>query len=207
MGLGGGGLGGILNSITGASQSARQQNQYAVGMSKLNYAQQKDMLLNGPSWQMEGYDKAGVNPTYGLGGIHQGGGTASGTGGGTGGLSQILGIVDAMNNTKSTNAGVTKTKAETNAIPQQLSNDATNAKANLISAEAERTNAETNRNLANKGLGGKVFGLDGGVAQSVAASLLPLVIGGAGGAAIKGYKAYKGWKAAKGFGSFLKSLK
>lgn len=143
------GLGSIINSITGASASAKQQNQYAIGMSNLNFKQQKEMLLNGPTWQMEGYNKAGVNPTYGLGGLPSGGGIASGTGGGSGGgLAELLSLVDAMNNTKSTNAGVTKTKAETNAIPQQLSNEATNAKANLISAEAAKMNAETNKDTA-----------------------------------------------------------
>lgn len=161
------GLGSIINSITGASASAKQQNKYAIGMSNLNFEQQKEMLLNGPTWQMEGYNKAGVNPTYGLGGLPSGGGIASGTGGGSGGLGELLSIVDAMNNTKSTNAGVTKTKAETNAIPQQLSNEATNAKANLISAQAAKMNAITNAKSGKAGVAGRFLGNDYNIEKGI----------------------------------------
>ena len=106
MGFLSGGIGGIVNSITGASNSARQQNRYAVGMANLNFKQQKEMLLKGPTWQMQGYKDAGVNPMYGFEGgtLHGGGGNSAG-GAGTGGqIANLSAIADIYNNTRATSA-------------------------------------------------------------------------------------------------------
>lgn len=119
-----GGLGGILNSITGASSSARQQNQYAVGMANLNFNQQKEMLLNGPSWQMEGYEKAGLNPALGhaAGSLNTGGAGGNSTGGPGAGatLGALATISDMYNNTMATNADTNLKNAEAMRIIEML---------------------------------------------------------------------------------------
>lgn len=157
-----GGLGGLINSITGASSSARQQNQYAVGMANLNFEQQKEMLLKGPTWQMQGYKDAGVNPMYGFGGgtLHGGGGNSAGGAGAGAQLGNLGAIADIFNNTRATSANTKlidaqtlKTIAETKGIPEQV-------KAQAIQAQAAMMNAKTQATSAKTGALGKVFGTE-----------------------------------------------
>lgn len=150
-----GGLGGLINSITGASSSARQQNQYAVGMANLNFEQQKQMLIDGPSWQMQGYAKAGLNPALGMSsGLSTGGAGGNGTGGAGagGGLAALSAIADMYNNTRATSANTKlidaqtlKTIAETKGIPEQVKAQALTAQAAMMGAKASATNAKTNQ--------------------------------------------------------------
>lgn len=143
-------IGGMLNDVTGATASANLQNKY-----------QKEFAKNAHQWEMKDLKKAGLNPALTATG---GGGASAGGAGGTTGSSginpvDIISSVVGMNNqTKETNAGVKKTEAETNAIPQQLDNDQINAFANLINAFANQTMSNANANLIGKGKAGQWLG-------------------------------------------------
>lgn len=121
------GLGGLINSITGASNSARQQNQYAVAMSNMNFEQQKYFAQNAHQMEMNDLSKAGLNPALtasGGGGASASGGSApTGPGLGQGGLGTLGVLADVYNNTRATSAN----------------NNMLNAQAELAKANAMRS--------------------------------------------------------------------
>lgn len=156
-------IGGFINSITGASNSASQANKYAVGNAALNHKYQKEFAQNAHQWEVEDLKKAGLNPA-----LSAGGGGASASGGGSFGgqtgtpganpLDMIGKIVDIANQTSATksqnklnDASAIRQIAESNAIPQRL-------KIDLIKALAEDRNSKTNATSANTGTLGRVFG-------------------------------------------------
>lgn len=97
-------IGSILNKVTGATASAKQQNNF-----------QKEFAKNAHQWEMEDLQKAGLNPALTATG---GGGASAGGAGGTTGSSGINPIdaigsmIGLSNQTRETNAMIDKIRAE-----------------------------------------------------------------------------------------------
>lgn len=93
MGLG---FGGFLNSITGASNSAKQSAKYSSWLAQQNNEFQKEMAQNAHQWEIEDLKKAGLNPVLSAGGSGAsaggfgGGGTVGMQAGSLGGISDII---------------------------------------------------------------------------------------------------------------------
>lgn len=72
-------VGGILNNVTGATSSAKDQLRNQEKLNKMSYEQQKEFAQNAHQWEMEDLKKAGLNPALTMG--TGGGATAGGAGG------------------------------------------------------------------------------------------------------------------------------
>lgn len=89
------GFGGLINSVTGASHSAKQSMKYSSYLQAQNYANQKEAMKNAHQWEVEDLKKAGLNPILSAGGTGAsaggvGGGSSVGMQAGTGGLSDLI---------------------------------------------------------------------------------------------------------------------
>lgn len=101
------GFGGFLNSITGVSSAAKQQQNYAVNNSMLNNAFQKEFAQNSVQWHADDLEKAGFNRAIAAtnGTSASGGGSfTGGSGGGTNPMDLVNSIVGMYNQTTGTNA-------------------------------------------------------------------------------------------------------
>lgn len=153
-------LGGLINSVTGATNTAQRQQDYAVHMNKLNFEQQKYFAQNAHQMEMEDLRKAGLNPaltaTGGSGASASGGGGSTGTGGASGSgnpfdiLNTIVGMSNQTSATNSQNevnrAQAIKLIAEAKNIPYQNKIAMMNALSGKMTAEANATNASVNKN-------------------------------------------------------------
>lgn len=109
-------LGGAINSLTGATNSAQRAQDYAQHMALLNNQFQKEFAKNAHQWEVEDLKKAGINPILtatGGGGADTGGAGGGITpGAGTGGQFSPLDIVSGIVSAK-------KALSESNAIDTQ----------------------------------------------------------------------------------------
>lgn len=109
-------LGGAINSLTGATNSAQRAQDYAQHMALLNNQMQKEFAQNAHQWEVEDLKKAGINPILtatGGGGADTGGAGGGITpGAGTGGQFSPLDIVSGIVSAK-------KAMSETDAIDTQ----------------------------------------------------------------------------------------
>ena len=160
-------LGGFVNSITGASNSASQANKYAVGNATLNHKYQKEFAQNAHQWEVEDLKKAGLNPA-----LSAGGGGASASGGGSFGgqtgtpganpldmIGSIVGMTNQTSATKSQNnlndAQAMLAMAQAKNIPEELRIKAQHALANMITARANATKAAGSKEGIIGGIGQK----------------------------------------------------
>lgn len=160
-------LGGFVNSITGASNSASQANKYAVGNAALNHKYQKEFAQNAHQWEVEDLKKAGLNPALSAGG----GGTSASGGGSFGGqtgtpgaspldmIGSIIGMANQTSATKSQNnlndAQAMLAMAQAKNIPEELRIKAQHALANMITARANATKAAGSKEGIIGGIGQK----------------------------------------------------
>lgn len=89
------GFGGALNSITGASDSAKHSAKYSMWLAQQNWQYQKQLAQNAHQWEVEDLKKAGLNPILSAGGSGASAGGAGGGGSvgmqaGAGGLSDLI---------------------------------------------------------------------------------------------------------------------
>lgn len=144
-------LGGFVNSITGASNSASQANKYAVGNAALNHKYQKEFAQNAHQWEVEDLKKAGLNPA-----LSAGGGGASASGGGSfGGQTGTPGAnpLDIVGKIADIRNGITATNANNKMLEEQ---------ANYYKSLAGKTNEETG--TEESGWFGRMFGSKAGKA-------------------------------------------
>lgn len=213
-----GSIGAAIGSIAGglldrneARHSAKNQYKYNSWLQAQNEEFQREMAQNAHQYEMKDLQEAGLNPALTVTGSSAstiaGSSAAQGTSP-AGNIGQNLSqLVSDINTTRNTNAQVNKTKKETDILPQQLNNETTSAKANLLNAQANKQNADTQEKLAEGGKGGQLFGADnGGLASSILAIAAPFIGGGIGVGAMRGIKALKALKASRGFGNFLKTI-
>lgn len=126
-------IGGIINDITGVSNSASQSNKYSVQNAYLNNKFQKEFAQNGHQWEADDLEKAGLNraltATGGSGASASGGGSFGGSTGSSAGnpldlLNGIIGMRNQTSATKSQNAlnaaNATLALAQAKNIPEQL---------------------------------------------------------------------------------------
>lgn len=169
-------LGGFVNSITGASNSASQANKYAVGNAALNHKYQKEFAQNAHQWEVEDLKKAGLNPALSAGGggaSASGGGSFGGQTGTPGGnpldiVGNIVGMANQTSATKSQNnlndAQAMLAMAQAKNIPEELRIKAQHALANMITARANATKAA-----------GSKEGIIGGIVQKGAKGTIKAV--------------------------------
>lgn len=141
-------LGGFVNSITGASNSASQTNKYAVGNAALNHKYQKEFAQNAHQWEVEDLKKAGLNPA-----LSAGGGGASASGGGSfGGQTGTPGAnpLDIAGKIADIRNGIAATNANNKLLGEQ---------AEYYKKLAKKTEKETS--VINTGWVGKTFGAGG----------------------------------------------
>lgn len=142
-------MGGLLNDITGATSSAALQQKYALQNAAINHAYQKEFAQNAHQWEMQDLQKAGLNPaltaTGGSGASASGGGSFGGGGGQSAMnpfdiLNGIVGMANQTSATKSQNnlnaANAMLAIAHAKNLPEQV-------KAQMLSALAAQTQAET----------------------------------------------------------------
>lgn len=146
--------GGMLSSSS-SKKAAKKQFEYNRALQLYDQEFQREVAKNAHQWEMQDLQAAGLNPaltaTGSSAGAIAGGSSHQSTSPGNMANFDLSRIMSDVNMTRDTNAKVEKTNAEKNAIPQQIANDTTNAKANLISAEAANKNAETQEKLAKGG--------------------------------------------------------
>ncbi len=163
------GLGSTLNSITGVSSAAAQSNKYAMVNAAINNAYQKEFAQNGVQWRAEDLKKAGFNSAIAAteGATASGGGSFGGSGGtpAANPLDMINSIIGMRNQTSATEsqnnlneAQAILSLAQADNIPKELKVKMMNALSNQITANANATNAETNKKEKQYGLGSKIFG-------------------------------------------------
>lgn len=113
MGLG---IGKALNSITGASESAKQANRYNYDLAQMSYQQQKEFAQNAHQWEMQDLQKAGLNPALTTGASSAGSiasGGSTGGGGSPGNGMDIFSILSGVvNQTRATSANNKNLKAQ-----------------------------------------------------------------------------------------------
>ena len=180
-----GSVGGVINSLTGVSSSARQANRYNTALARLSYAQEKEFAQNAHQWEANDLEKAGLNRALtatgsSAGAVASAGGISNSATAGTSAGLNPLDIVGMYNQTSATkhdnelkdNNGKLA-QAQAIAIIQQLPIDI-KLKRKLIekyTAETKYTNERARGHTTSKGvniniaqkLGG---GIGGGFTES-----------------------------------------
>lgn len=135
------GFGGLINSITGASNSAKQSAKYSTGLQAQNNAFQKEIAQNAHQWEVEDLKKAGLNPVLSTGGT---GASAGGFGGGgtVAMQSGIGGLSDIMNSA----AGLMKLSSELENL--EAEKELKRGQIDKIGPEIQKINTETSENIA-----------------------------------------------------------
>lgn len=131
-------IGKDLNTITGATQSAKRAQQYALEQMRVNHEYQKEFAQNAHQWEMQDMQKAGLNPILSADGT---GASASGGGTATGASNQAnIGITDIMNSA----AGLAKTKNDIDIGGTQQTLNTSQAMKNMKETDwiDDRTKAE-----------------------------------------------------------------
>jgi hypothetical protein len=116
-------IGGIVNDLTGASNSAKSSYKYNAALQNQNWAHQKEAMQNAHQWEVADLQAAGLNPALSAGGPGASTGGAGGGGGGVnapmGDLSGLLNVLTGFgnlaNSTKMTNAQTGLLDAQTTA--------------------------------------------------------------------------------------------
>lgn len=141
-----GSIGKALNQITGATDSSNAAFSQSKTLANMSYAQQKEFAQNAHQWEMQDLQKAGLNPALTTGASSAGAIAGGGSTGNSGnvGSGNLLDVVGMINNTRLTNADIKLKEQE--------------GQAALINANANSTNAKTNRSVANTGKLGKYIG-------------------------------------------------
>lgn len=105
-------IGGLVNDLTGASNSANSSYKYNAALQNQNWAHQKEAMQNAHQWEVADLKAAGLNPALSAGGNGASTGGAGGGGGGVnapmGDLGGLLNVLTSFgnlaNSTKMTNA-------------------------------------------------------------------------------------------------------
>lgn len=130
-------------------KSDKRQYKYNSWLQEDNQAFQKYMAENAHQLEMEDLEKANLNPALtahqSTAGSIASSSAAQGTGSGTS-VSRLAGIVDTINNLRTTNANIDNLNKQGNAA--------------LKNADANMLNAQTNASLAGKGTAGKLLGTE-----------------------------------------------
>lgn len=132
MGLG---FGGWVNSLTGASDSAKHSAKYSGWLQNQNFEHQKEAMKNAHQWEVEDLQKAGLNPILSAGGT---GASAGGVGGGSsvGMQSGMGGLSDLINSA----GGLIKLSSEVKNLDKDT--DLKDAQKNLTKGETEKIKPE-----------------------------------------------------------------
>lgn len=130
------GFGGLLNSITGASHSAKQSAKYSGWLNAQNNAYQKEAMQNAHQWEVEDLKKAGLNPVLSAGGTGASTGGVGGSGGSVGMQAGIGGLSDIMNSA----GGLIKLSSEVKNLDKDT--DLKDAQKNLTKGETTKIKPE-----------------------------------------------------------------
>lgn len=172
-----GGIGSLLNDVTGKSASAKQQYKYALKLQKDAQEFSKWQMGNAHQMEIQDLQNAGLNPVLSAGG---GGASAgvSANGASDGGsaidpLAMIGQAVNMMNSVKQTNATVNNLEAET----KNIEADTEYTKTQNKNASTKTTAAENAENAAKTWWGKNISPYLADIGQ---------IFGGAGSGAIAG---------------------
>lgn len=136
------GFGGFLNSITGASDSAKHSAKYSGWLNTQNNKYQKEAMQNAHQWEVDDLKKAGLNPVLSAGGTGASAGGVGGSGGSVGMQAGIGGLSDIMNSA----AGLMKLSSEIKNLDQDT--DLKGALTGKTPHEIKEINSRTNLNQA-----------------------------------------------------------
>lgn len=138
-----GSIGKALNQITGATNASNAAYSQSKSLANMSYAQQKEFAQNQVQWYANDLEKAGYNRALSTGASSAGSGGSIGNSGNIGN-GNLLDVVGMINNTRQTNAQIKLMEKQ--------------GQADIINANANATNAKTNRSVANTGKLGKYIG-------------------------------------------------
>ena len=115
-------IGGLVNDLTGASNSANSSYKYNAALQNQNWAHQKEAMQNAVQWRAKDLEAAGFNPALAAGEPASTGGAGGGGGGVNAPMGDLGGILNVLtsfgnlaNSTKMTNAQTGLLDAQTTA--------------------------------------------------------------------------------------------
>lgn len=110
-------VGSAMNHITGVTSSSNQAFSQSKYLANLSYQQQKEFAQNAHQWEMQDFEKAGLNPALttqssSAGAVASGGDIGTSGYAGTSAGNPILDIIGAINTTNQTNANTRLQKSQ-----------------------------------------------------------------------------------------------
>ena len=115
-------IGGLVNDLTGASNSANSSYKYNAALQNQNWAHQKEAMQNAVQWRAKDLEAAGFNPALAAGEPASTGGAGGGSGGVNAPMGDLGGLLNVLtsfgnlaNSTKMTNAQTGLLDAQTTA--------------------------------------------------------------------------------------------
>lgn len=115
-------IGGLVNDLTGASNSANSSYKYNAALQNQNWAHQKEAMQNAVQWRAKDLEAAGFNPALAAGEPASTGGAGGGGGGVNAPMGDLGGLLNVLtsfgnlaNSTKMTNAQTGLLDAQTTA--------------------------------------------------------------------------------------------
>lgn len=139
--IGGAALAGGLN-LAGTAINSATSWYYAKKQAALEYEYKEKTAKNEPSWNVEGLERAGLNPILATHGTYSGGVGVNSPHVSNSDLGNaMLEGANAAMQVADTWKDINKKEAETNAIPKQADAAVKNAEANLLNAQTQRANS------------------------------------------------------------------